>query len=233
MSDLVSLSDLQTSQNINFVVGQNLVLFFQNVIINVQAIRWGIGAVSADSTSFLKEYLNPVNINKVFNDFGSGAHKLSCFYRESPITIVGSLALNLRGRILSKIWCISFLTFSTPLDNASLIVQYEQVTTTFNDVGNNDFPEPETISIPITTRDVKISCSLSSCLGIIEKNGKSNVSISIVSLRIEYEGIYWLRRTTETGFEYTTASFYLIVTGRLICSIISTKFALTSSPISL
>ena len=107
MSDLVSLSDLQTSQNINFVVGQNLVLFFQNVNISVQAIRWGIGAVSADSTSFLKEYLNPVNINKVFNDFVSGAYELSCFYRESPITIVGSLALNLRGKILCKIWCIS------------------------------------------------------------------------------------------------------------------------------
>ena len=98
----MSLSDLQTSQNINFVVRENLILFFQNVIINVQAVRWRIGAISADSTRFLKEYLNPVNINKVFNDFGSGAYKLSCFYRESPITIVGSLALNLRRKILSK-----------------------------------------------------------------------------------------------------------------------------------
>ena len=96
---IVSLSDLQSSEEVDFVLGQPLTLFFQSINISVQAIRWGIARVGGDDSSFLMEYLNPVDVNRVFNEGGSGAFKFTCFYRQSPITTVGALGLNLRGNL--------------------------------------------------------------------------------------------------------------------------------------
>ena len=95
---IVSLSDLQSTKEVDFVLGQPLKLFFQSINISVQAIRWGIASVGDDS-SFPREYLNPVDVNEVFNKIGSGAFKFTCFYRQSPITTVGALGLNLRGNL--------------------------------------------------------------------------------------------------------------------------------------
>ena len=93
------------------------------------------------------------------------------------------------------------------------MLQYGQVMDNFSDESNNDFPEPEDIRIPIVTKDVSISCSLSSCAGLILMNEMVLTELSIESLRIENQGIYALKRSSGTGFEYTTASFKLIVTG--------------------
>ena len=96
---IVALTDLQTSKEVNLVSGQQLELFYQNENVSVLSIRWGIGKGTSDGSTFLKEYLNPVSISKIFNGFGSGAYSLYCFYRQSPITVIGNIALNLKGNI--------------------------------------------------------------------------------------------------------------------------------------
>ena len=43
------------------------------------------------------EYPNPVDLNTIFSNVGGGVHIFSCFYRMSPVTLLGSLQLALKG----------------------------------------------------------------------------------------------------------------------------------------
>ncbi|KAI6650360.1 hypothetical protein LOD99_6037 [Oopsacas minuta] len=130
----IGRDDLETAKTIDYILGEPLMLYYYDVNIPITAIRWGVEVGSTE----LEEFLNPVDVNEVFAKFGSGAYKFRCFYRQSPITNVGNISLNMK-----------------------------------------------------------------------------------VSLRIENQGLYSLRRNTSEGVEYTTAAFNLIVTGYIEQNIIN------------
>ena len=86
--------------------------------------------------------------------------------------------------------------------------------TTFSDLTNPNFPIPQNINIAILSKNVKFSCSLSSC-EVLEGNSNTPINLVIDTIRIEHDGTYSLSRMTETGISYTTASFTLTVTGNI------------------
>ena len=46
------------------------------------------------------EYPNPADLNTLFSDVGGGVQTFSCFYRMSPVTLLGSLQLALKGKFI-------------------------------------------------------------------------------------------------------------------------------------
>ena len=46
------------------------------------------------------EYPNPADLNTIFSNIGGGVHTLSCFYRMSPVTLLGNLQLALKGKFI-------------------------------------------------------------------------------------------------------------------------------------
>ena len=60
-------------------------------------ILWTTDVVVVGDKMFNKEYPNPADMNTVFSNVGGGVHTFSCFYRMSPVTLLGSLQLGLKG----------------------------------------------------------------------------------------------------------------------------------------
>ena len=52
---------------------------------------------NGDIQQYSVEYPNPVNLSEVFYNVGAGLWKISCFYRLSPVTLLGSLQLAMKG----------------------------------------------------------------------------------------------------------------------------------------
>ena len=48
---------------------------------------------------YTPEFGNPVSLNEVFNSVGSGDFRLTCFYRMSPTSVLGSVNLDIRGMV--------------------------------------------------------------------------------------------------------------------------------------
>ena len=63
-------------------------------------IQWTNDVVeSGDDKVYTLEYPNPVDLNTVFSNVGVGVQTFSCFYRMSPVTLLGSVQLVLRGNL--------------------------------------------------------------------------------------------------------------------------------------
>ena len=99
ISFLVSFSDEKPRE---FTINEPLQYYYQDPDIPITAIRWGIGPVDEEESD--REFYNPVNVNDVFNKFGSGVFQLSCFYRQSPVTIEGNFSLSMRGNFCRLIF---------------------------------------------------------------------------------------------------------------------------------
>ena len=80
-----------------YTVGGSLTLFYQDSNIGLASIRWTTDEVENGDANTSIEFLNPVDVSDVFAQLGSGAYISSCFYRQSPITVVGNINLNLKG----------------------------------------------------------------------------------------------------------------------------------------
>ena len=93
-----------------------------------------------------------------------------------------------------------------------MTVEYGSTSATFSDLTNDDLSTPQKIDIAILTKNVTISCSSPPC-EVQSDNTISEIDLEIDSIRIENNGTYSLRRTTQTGNNYTTAKFDIIVTG--------------------
>ena len=91
-------------------------------------------------------------------------------------------------------------------------VEYGSISATFSDLTNEDLSTPQNINISILTKNVTISCNSPPCK-VQSDNTISLIELEIDSIRIENNGTYSLRRTTQTGNSYTTAKFDIIVTG--------------------
>ena len=67
-------------------------------------IHWTADVVvDGEDKMFNKEYPNPADMNTVFFDVGGGVHTFSCFHRMSPVTVLGSLQLALKGKIILSV----------------------------------------------------------------------------------------------------------------------------------
>ena len=61
-------------------------------------IHWTNGViVNGEDKVYSLEYPNPAGLKTVFSNVGGGVHTFSCFYRVSPVTLLGSLQLALKG----------------------------------------------------------------------------------------------------------------------------------------
>ena len=66
-------------------------------------IHWTLDTViDGDDRVYSTEYSNPADLNTVFSNVGGGVHEFSCFYRMSPVTLLGSLQLALKGNLKYK-----------------------------------------------------------------------------------------------------------------------------------
>ena len=92
---LVTKEEFTTVGARTFTIGEPIQYFYQNPLVPIFAIRWGVDP--GDEGDIDREFSNPVSVNDVFNRFGSGVFQLSCFYRQSPVTLEGSFSLSMRG----------------------------------------------------------------------------------------------------------------------------------------
>ena len=53
--------------------------------------------VSGEDKVYSQEYPNPADLNSVFSNVGGGLQTFSCFYRMSPVTLLGTLQIALKG----------------------------------------------------------------------------------------------------------------------------------------
>ena len=78
-------------------------IYYDNADLTVldSSIRWTTEEVqNADTRIYSPEFENPVSLNSIFNAVGTGSMQLYCFYRMSPAKLLGSIALNIRGKSL-------------------------------------------------------------------------------------------------------------------------------------
>ena len=80
-----------------YIIGDPLTLFYHNPNVSLTSIRWTTDIVQNGDTDTILEFYNNVDISDVFAQLGSGAYTFSCFYRQSPITVIGNLSLNMKG----------------------------------------------------------------------------------------------------------------------------------------
>ena len=90
-------------KTISFVAGAPAVLFYDNTDPNVEdsSIRWTTEEVqNADNREYYPEFENPVSLDSIFDAVGTGNMELYCFFRRSPATLLGSITLDIRGKLL-------------------------------------------------------------------------------------------------------------------------------------
>ncbi|KAI6661260.1 Macrophage mannose receptor 1-like isoform X3 [Oopsacas minuta] len=99
-SSLISVTSLDNpSQQIDYTVGSTTSMLYYSVSdISDSSLRWTTDTISnGDSQEYSNEYTNPIDLSIIFSDVGAGVQTLSCFYRMSPVTLLGSLQIAIRG----------------------------------------------------------------------------------------------------------------------------------------
>ena len=96
-------------QLVNFTMVSSVSWLYHPSIAVTQAsvsdsdIHWTNDIVqNGEDKVYSPEYPNPANLNTLFSDVGAGVHTFSCFYRMSPVTLLGSLQLALRGKLIEN-----------------------------------------------------------------------------------------------------------------------------------
>ena len=75
-------------------------LYYSQSNVPDTTLRWTTDTVlNGDNQQYSIEYTNPVDLSVVFSDTGSGVHILSCFYRMSPVNLLGSQQIAIRGKL--------------------------------------------------------------------------------------------------------------------------------------
>ena len=63
-------------------------------------IRWTPDTILPNEDRiYTPEFGNPVCLNEVFNSVGSGDFRLTSFYRMSPVSVLGSVNLDIRSMV--------------------------------------------------------------------------------------------------------------------------------------
>ena len=217
------------SQQVNYTAGStNSMLYYSLANIPDSSLRWTTDTVANGTyTQYSIEYPNPVLLSRVFSDVGAGVHTFSCFYRMSPVTLVGSLQLVIRGMYSDIVFLKSLYTIINKYifissDTATISISYAEYDNTFNDATNPNFPSPQQIAILEGTKDITFSCNLIECEWNIRlQNFESETSkllYVIPMITKSHEGNYSLLRTTNLGKRYTTANVQISVVPKSINS---------------
>ena len=103
---LVAIDNLDDPfQRVNFTVDSPVSLLYYpssaiQTSLSDRDINWTTDTfIDGEDKSYSSEYPNPADLNTVFSNVGRGVHTFSCFYRMSPMTLVGSLQLALKGNV--------------------------------------------------------------------------------------------------------------------------------------
>ena len=91
--------NLDTPIQLNYIVGTIEILYYSNDDFRESA-KWTPDNVKDDDTDpYSIEFPNPVEISTVFSAIGTGVHTMTAFYRMSPVTLLGSVELAIKGML--------------------------------------------------------------------------------------------------------------------------------------
>ena len=186
-------------------------------------IHWTASKViNGEDKIFNEEYPNPVDSNTVFSNVGGGVQEFSCFYRMSPVTLLGSVRLTLKGnsdnykfyhdlQVLSYVYSKSKLLILLFIDTAKITVNYEGFNMTFSDVDNPMFPSAQEVPILTGTTNIVLTCSLPECVWVTSDGSDViiNASYTIPEISESYSKNFSLLRVTSNAVSYTTAYVHI------------------------
>ena len=82
---------------LNYTVGSIQILYYPNDDFK-ESTKWTPDNVKDGETKIYdNEFPNPVEISTVFSATGTGVHTITAFYRMSPVTLLGSIELAIKG----------------------------------------------------------------------------------------------------------------------------------------
>ena len=88
---------LNTPILLNYTVGSIQILYYPNDDFK-ESTKWTSDNVKNGETKIYDdEFPNPVEISTVFSAIGTGVHTMNAFYRMSPVTLIGSVELAIKG----------------------------------------------------------------------------------------------------------------------------------------
>ena len=83
---------------LNYTVGSIQILYYPNDDFR-ESTKWTPDNVKDGETKIYdNEFPNPVEISTVFSVIGTGVHTITVFYRMSPVTLIGIVELEIRGK---------------------------------------------------------------------------------------------------------------------------------------
>ena len=101
---LVIIDSLADSlQQVSFTVDSPVSMLYYpssaitQVSVSDSDIHWTNDVVVNGEDKIYSQYPNPADLNSVFSKVGGGLQTFSCFYKMSPVTLVGSVQLALKG----------------------------------------------------------------------------------------------------------------------------------------
>ena len=91
-------------QQVNFTLDSYMSMLYYpssaitHALISNSDIHWtNVLVQNGEEEVYSLEYPNPADLSIIFSNVGGGIHTLSCYYRMSPVTLLGSLQLALKG----------------------------------------------------------------------------------------------------------------------------------------
>ena len=84
---------------LNYIVGSIQILYYPNDDFK-ESTKWTPDiAKDGDTDRYSIEFSNPVEISTVFSGIGTGIHTMTAFHRMSPVTLLGSVKLTIKGML--------------------------------------------------------------------------------------------------------------------------------------
>ena len=88
-----------TSLLLNYTVGSIEILYYPDDNIK-ESIKWTPEEVQdGDEKQYNDEFPNPVEFSTVFSAIGTGVHTMTAYYRMSPVRMIGSVKLAIKGTL--------------------------------------------------------------------------------------------------------------------------------------
>ena len=82
---------------LNYAVGSIQILYYSNDDFK-ESTKWTPDKVEdGDTDRYGIEFPNPVEIRTIFSAIGTGVHTMTVFHRMSPVTLIGSVELTIKG----------------------------------------------------------------------------------------------------------------------------------------
>ena len=84
---------------LNYIIGSIQILYYPNDGFK-ESSKWTPDNVKDGETkTYENEFPNPVEISTIFSAIGTGVHTMTVFYRMSPVTLIKSVELAIKGTL--------------------------------------------------------------------------------------------------------------------------------------